>query len=157
MILLIIIVQFFLEFLTGRQRRLRTLSGDESSPIEDIVYAFKLLLDKCDNNSTRIVLSKLRSIFGSKAVSEVFTYFCLHGAATARTLRKDLNMSETTAYRALKQLRTLGFIVPALKVKKVNYSKGGPLPTVWALEGASQEEIDKVYHEMRKSRREATE
>ena len=116
--------------------------------------AFKLLLDKCDNNSTRIVLSKLRSIFGSKAVSEVFTYFCLHGAATGWTLRNELDMPEATAYRALKQLRSLGFIEPALKVSKISHSKGGPRPTVWALEGASQEEVARAYHDMRESRRE---
>ena len=136
---------------------MRTLSCDESSPIDDIVYAFKLLLDKCDNNSTHIVLSKLRSIFASKAISEVFTYFCLHGATTAWVLQSDLNMPEATAYRALKQLRILGFIVPALKVSKMNRSKGGPRPTVWALEGASQEEVARAYHEMRESRREAGE
>ena len=133
---------------------MRTLSCDESSPIGDIVYAFKLLLDKCDKNSTRIVLSKLRSIFGSVAVSEVFTYFCLHGAATGWALRNELEMPEANAYRALKQLKTLGFIVPAMKVSKVRLSKGGPRPTVWALEGASHEEVANAYHEMRESRRE---
>ena len=117
------------------------------------MWAFKLLLDKCDNTSTRIVLSKLRSIFASKAISEAFTYFCLHGATTAWTLRNELDMPEATAYRALKQLRILGFIVPALKVSKVRQSKGGPRPTVWAIEGASQEEVTRAYHEMRESRR----
>jgi len=34
---------------------------------------------------------------------------------------------------------------------------GGPRPTVWALEGASQEEVARAYHEMRESRREAGE
>ena len=133
---------------------MRISSGDESSPIDDIVYAFKLLLDKCDNNSTRIVLSKLRRIFASEAVSEVFTYFCQHGAATGWAIRNDLDMPEATAYRALKQLKILGFIVPALKVSKVKLSKGGPRPTVWALEGASQEEVARAYHEIRESRRE---
>uniref|UniRef100_A0A6M3LX95 Uncharacterized protein n=1 Tax=viral metagenome TaxID=1070528 RepID=A0A6M3LX95_9ZZZZ len=134
---------------------MRTLSCDESSPIDDIVWAFKLLLDKCDNNSTHIVLSKLRRIFGSKAVSELFTYFCLHGAATGWEIQRELKMAEATAYRALKQLSSLGFIVPALKVSKIRQSKGGPRPTVWALEGASQEEVARAYHDMRESRREA--
>jgi len=130
---------------------------DEGTLVYDIVYAFKLLFNKRDSNSldyttyTKTLLSKLRSIFGSKAVSEVFTYFCLHGAATAWNLRNELNMSEATAYRALKQLRSLGFVVPALKVSKVRHSKGGPRPTVWALEGASQEEVARAYHEMRES------
>jgi len=63
-------------------------------------------------------------------------------------------MPEATAYRALKQLRTLGFIAPALKVSKVRHSKGGPRPTIWALEDASQEEVARAYHEMRRSRKE---
>jgi len=146
---------FLRDSLTGR---LRTLSGDESSPIGDIVRAFRLLLDKGDTNSPtylRTVLSKLRNIFASKAISEVFTYFCLHGASTSWILQCELDMPEATAYRALKQLRTLGFIVPALKVSKVRHSKGGPRPTIWALEGASQEEVARAYHEMRRSRKEA--
>ena len=66
-------------------------------------------------------------------------------------------MPEATAYRSLKQLRFLGFVVPALKVSKVKRSKGGPRPTVWALEGASQEEVTRAYHEMRESRKETGE
>ncbi|GAI17369.1 unnamed protein product [marine sediment metagenome] len=84
-------------------------------------------------------------------MSETFTYFCLHGAATAWNLRNELDMPEATAYRALKQLKILGFIVPALKVSKITHSKGGPRPTVWALDGASQEEVARAYHETRES------
>ena len=131
------------------------MSGDEGNPIGDIVYAFKLLLYKGDNNSTNIILSKLRRIFSSEAVSEVFTYFCQHGAATAWVIQCQLDMPEATTYRALKQLRILGFIVPAIKVSKMKRSKGGPRPTVWALEGATQEEVTKAYHEMREIMREA--
>jgi len=50
-------------------------------------------------------------------------------------------MAEATTYRALKQLRSLGVVVPALKVSKIRHSKGGPRPTVWALEGASPDEV----------------
>lgn len=31
--------------------------------------------------------------------------------------------------------------MPALKVSKIRHSKGGPRPTVWALEGASPDEV----------------
>ncbi|GAI00023.1 unnamed protein product, partial [marine sediment metagenome] len=89
---------------------------DEGDPIGDVIHAFKALFKQRGSDSTRTILSKLRSIFGSKAVSEVFTYFCLHDATTGWALQKELDMPEATAYRALKQLRTLGFIVPALKV-----------------------------------------
>lgn len=134
-----------------KSRRVRTLPVDEDNPIYDIIQAFKALFKQRERDYTRTVLSNLRSIFGSKAVSEVFTYFCLYGAATAWNLRNELNMPEATAYRALKQLRSLGFVVPALKESKARHSKGGPRPTVWALEGASQEEVARAYHEMRES------
>lgn len=50
-------------------------------------------------------------------------------------------MAEATTYRAIKQLRSLGIVVPALKVSKIKHSKGGPRPTVWALDGASPDEV----------------
>ncbi|MBA7650072.1 hypothetical protein ES703_57873 [subsurface metagenome] len=109
--------------------------------------AFKLLLDKCDNNSQgsatykQTVLSKLRSIFISEAVSQVFAYFCLDGASTAWVLQCELNMPEATVYRALKRLRTIGVLVPTLKVSKPKRSKGGPRPTVWALEDALHDDV----------------
>ena len=87
------------------------------------------------------MLSKIRSIFSSEAVSEVFTYFCLHGASTAWVVQCHLEMSEATTYRALKQLRSLKIIVPALKVGKSRKSKGGPRPTVWALEDTSPDDV----------------
>lgn len=118
-----------------------TLLVDEGNLVGDIIQAFKRLFKQRDSESARIILSKLRSIFTSKVVSQVFTYFCLHGAATGWTIQRELKMAEATAYRALKQLRELGFIVPALKVSKIRYSKGGPRPTVWALEGASPKEV----------------
>lgn len=114
---------------------------DESNPIGDIIQAFKSLFKERESDSTRIILSKLRRIFASKVLSEAFTYFCQHGAATGWTLQNELDMPESTAYRALKQLRVLGFIVPALRVSKIRYSKGGPRPIVWALEGTSPDEV----------------
>ncbi len=121
---------------------MNTLSTDQSNLVYDIVCAFKLLLDKSDNNSpasalyTQTVLSTLRSIFSSEAISQVFAYFCLHGASTAWMLQCELNMPEATVYRALKRLRAIGVIVPTLKVSKIKHSKGGPRPIVWALEDA---------------------
>jgi len=138
-----------------QSRRLRTLPVDEGNPIGDIIHAFKALFKQRDSDSTRTILSKLRSIFGSGAVSEVFIYFCLHGATTGWEIQCELDMPEANAYRALKQLKTLGFVSPALKASKVRHSKGGPRPTIWALEGASQEEVAKAYHKIRESRKEA--
>lgn len=116
------------------------------NPVYDIVYTFKLLLSlHGDNSSNSIIykhtiLSKVGGIFRNKSIAEVFVYLCLHGAATAWIIQCHMDMSETTTYRVLKQLRASGFIKPAIKVSKAKGSKGGPRPTVWVLEGSSTEE-----------------
>lgn len=110
------------------------------------VYRRLLLLNEGNNLGTTLkniqeLLSFSEKIFSSSAVAEAFLYFCLHGASTAWILQNELNMPEATVYRALKRLRTLKIIVPALKVSKMKNSKGGPRPTIWSLEGASTEEV----------------
>ena len=112
------------------------------------VYRQLLLLNEKNNLSTTLkniqeLLTFTEKVFSSPAVAEVFLYFCLHGAATAWVLQNELSVPEATAYRALKRLRSIGIVVPALKVSKVKSSKGGPRPTVWALEGSSNEEVAK--------------
>ena len=112
------------------------------------VYRQLLFLNEKNNLSTTLkniqeLLTFTEKVFSSPAVAEVFLYFCLHGAATAWVLQNELSLPEATAYRALKRLRSIGIVVPALKVSKVKSSKGGPRPTVWALEGSSNEEVAK--------------
>ena len=113
-----------------------------SAPVHDIIQASRSLF-KASNSATytNTVLSKLRTIFSSKAVGEVFTYFCLHGASTAWVLQCELNMPEATVYSVLKRLRVIGVLVPTIKVSKVKRSKGGPRPTVWAIDTASPDEV----------------
>jgi len=113
------------------------------------LYRRLLLLNERNNLATTLkniqeLLSFSERIFSSSAVAEVFLYFCLHGAATALVLQTELNMAEATVYRAIKRLRALGIITPAIKVSKIKNSKGGPRPTIWALEGASTEEISRA-------------
>lgn len=124
-----------------------SISRDENNFLKYVeVYRRLLLLNEENNLTTTLkniqeLLSFSEKIFSSSSVAEAFLYFCLHGASTAWVLQNELNMPEATAYRALKRLRSLGIVVPALKVSKLKNSKGGPRPTVWALEGASTEEI----------------
>jgi predicted transcriptional regulator len=113
------------------------------------VYRKLLLLNEENNLATTLkniqeLLSFSEKIFSSPAVAEAFLYFCLHGAATAWVLQNELNQPEATTYRALKRMRSLGIVVPALKISKVKSSKGGPRPTVWSLERASTDEISKA-------------
>jgi predicted transcriptional regulator len=122
-------------------------SKDENNFSRYIEVYRKLLLLNEENNlastlkNIQELLSFSEKIFSSSAVAESFTYFCLHGASTAWVLQNELNHPEATVYRSLKRLRSLGIIIPALKVSKIKKSKGGPRPTVWALEGAKTEEV----------------
>ncbi len=126
------------------------MSKVENNPVYSIVNHFKLLLlsyegyEGGEELHTRLILSKLRSIFRSKAVAESFTYFCRHGAASAWVLQCRLGLPEATAYRVMKSLRSLGFIAPALKVSQTKRSKGGPRPVIWVIEGAGTEDITKA-------------
>lgn len=117
------------------------LPGDENNPVGEIIQISKSLFKKRDSKSTYIILSKLKSIFSSKAVGEVFNHFCKHGAATAWILREELDISEATAHRAIQRLNSIGFIDSALKANGVNRSMGGARSTVWALEGTSPDEV----------------
>ena len=115
------------------------------------VEVFRKLLLLNEKNDLATTLKNIQElmnfsekVFSSKAVAEAFLYFCLHGASTAWTLQAELNMPEATVYRAIKRLRAMGIVVPALKISKVKSSKGGPKPTIWALETATGDEIAKA-------------
>ncbi len=129
------------------KKPLTSVSPNENNFLKYVeLYRRLLLLNEENNLATTLkniqeLLSFSEKIFSSSAIAEAFLYFCLHGASTAWVLQNELNMPEATAYRALKRLRSLGIVVPALKVSKPKSSKGGPRPTVWALEGASTEEV----------------
>ncbi len=134
----------------NKKNLFRLVSDEEHNFAEYIeIYRKLLLLNEKNNlNKTLLNIQELLSfsekIFSSSAVAEAFLYFCLHGAATALILQMDLSMPEATAYRAIKRLRTLGIVTPAIKVSKIKNSKGGPRPTVWSLTNASTEEISKA-------------
>jgi hypothetical protein len=120
------------------------------------LYRKLLLLNEKNSLATTLkniheLLTFSEKIFSSSAVAEAFLYFCLHGAATAWVLQNDLTLAEPTAYRALKRLKSLGIVIPAIKAPKLKGSKGGPRPTVWSLEDASNEEVAnavKLHHKM---------
>jgi len=110
------------------------------------VFRKLLLLNEKNDLATTLkniqeLLNFSENIFSSPAVSETFLYFCLHGAATAWVLQTELSMPEPTVYRTIKRLRALGLVSPAVKVSKIQSSKGGPRPTVWSLESASGDEV----------------
>ncbi|MCW4012452.1 MAG: hypothetical protein NWF07_05600 [Candidatus Bathyarchaeota archaeon] len=134
----------------NKNRSVKRSNANDANFAKYVEIFRKLLLlnEKNDLATTLKNIQELMSfsekIFSSSAVSEAFLYFCLHGAATAWVLQCELNMPEATVYRALKRLRAMNVVVPALKVSKVKRSKGGPRPTVWAIETSSPDEIAKA-------------
>lgn len=130
-----------------KNRSVKRSNGSDANFAKYVEVFRKLLLlnEKNDLSTTLKNIQELMSfsekIFSSSAVSEAFLYFCLHGASTAWVLQCELNMPEATVYRALKRLRAMGVVTPALKVSKVKSSKGGPRPTVWAIDTASPDEV----------------
>lgn len=122
--------------------------SDYDHNFSKFIKLFRELLSPNDKNNVAAHILKAKrfltfseKIFSSSSVTEVFLYFCMKGSATAWILQSELNMPEATAYRALKKLRALKIVVPAIKISKIKKSKGGPRPVVWALSDASTEEI----------------
>lgn len=127
----------------------KLFSSSEKNTIEYRYIFRRLLLSNEDNivekkDRFERLFSLCKKIFSSNSVAKVFLYLCIYGATTAWVLQVELKLAEPTAYRALKQLRTLNIIKPAVKVPKKLDSKGGPRPTVWAIDGSTSEEISKA-------------
>jgi len=133
-----------------KKRKEGALSQTERNSIEYREIFRKLLssneekVDKGKRTNFEQLFSLFKRIFAADAVAKVFLYMCLYGAATAWILQVKLNLAEPTAYRSLKQLRTLNIVKPAIKLPKKFNSKGGPRPTVWSIEGATTEEISEA-------------
>jgi len=111
-----------------------------------LIFRQLIAQDKSINSSSLLseipkLLSFIKNVFSSPAVAEVFLYFCLTGAATSWILQNELDMPEATVYRAMKRLKSLGIIEPAIKMRKAKVSRGGPRPTVYALQGSSTDEV----------------
>lgn len=130
----------------------KKLFPENENDVKNYIELYRRLLLSCEKNNfceTLKLIQKLlllnEKIFSASSTAEVFVYFCLHGAATAWILQTELKIPEATVYRTLKILRSLDLISPAVKISKIKYSKGGPRPIVWALKGASSDEISKAF------------
>ena len=135
------------ELFEDKKRSVKKKPRDDGK-FNKYVSVFRKLLLLNERNDIATTLKNIQDllrfsekVFSSPAVAETFLFFCLNGASTAWTLQNELNMPEATVYRALKRLRAMKILVPALKVSKVKRSKGGPRPTVWALEEADSDEV----------------
>jgi predicted transcriptional regulator len=125
----------------------KLLSGNERNLIDFINFFRRLvLLNENINLGAKLkniqeLLSLSEKIFSSQSTAEVFLYLCLHGAGTGFVIQSENNLSEATTYRIIKRLYNMGLIYPALKISNLRNTRGGPKPIVWAIHGASNEEI----------------
>ena len=99
------------------------------------------LVPYSDNN-----LDKVGEILSIRNLRRAAWYFLDHGAATAWTLQKRLEISERTTYRYLKNLRTFDFVVLALKTSKPRGKKGGPRSEVWMVPDATIDQINEAQN-----------
>ncbi len=137
-----------LKFEEGRKIKGFKIFSDSEKNFVEIINFFRKLVLLNENINLGIKLKNIQElisftekIFSSQSMAEVFLYFCLHGASTGLILQLENNLSEATTYRILKRLYNMGLIYPALKISNIRNSKGGPRPIVWAIHGASNEEI----------------
>lgn len=111
-----------------------------------IITDFKLVVKKYASNPaksmswTSRLLEFFAGITSNRSAPPLFFFLCLQGAVTAWTLQCELDVSEDRVHRALRHLKAIGVIEPAIKVSH-RTSKGGPRPTVWILLGSSPEDI----------------
>ena len=125
----------------------KLLSLEDSNSQYNILNELKLILLKSGTNlSERVVraeklLSAFSTIFATKHTGRIFLYLLEHGACTSYTLQVHLDISETNTYKCLKRLEKLGFSHQIRRIPKHRNKRGGPRPFVWALTGATTNDV----------------
>ena len=110
----------------------------------DLIHRIGLILSGDETNSALDIesiqesLSTLSAIFSSQSLARAFIHFCRHRCSTAYMLQMETGLPETSAYRALKRLRSLGLIEPVYRIPIHGLRKGGPRPIIWGLKGCYQ-------------------
>jgi len=100
------------------------------------------------------LLKKHESIMSIKGRREVYYYFLDHIAGTGALTMQETGLSEQGAYSHMKWLYQNEFIVSHGKLKSVK--KGGPRPVLYALPGATSEQIARVRIKIDKGRQSYT-
>lgn len=93
------------------------------------------------------LLRKLRHIASSRDAYEVFLYSLRRRAFTAKMAINELNITESNFYKVKDRLLDGGFIVEAMKTPRMmkrRLSKGGPRPTIFAVEEYNPDDINKA-------------
>jgi len=123
----------------------------------DLLYRLGLILSRGGNNSEynithiRETLSTLSSLFSSHSLAKTFVHLCHHRCSTAYIIQMETRLPESTVYRALRRLRSLGLIEPAYRIPIRNLRRGGPRPVIWGLKGTyGPEDIARCIHQHRR-------
>ena len=99
----------------------------------NIINAYRQML--CDPSTNLVELAELsHKIFMGLDIGLVFLYLCREGRATASSIIRDLELSEASAYRALKKLQDLR-MVELICILPHEPKKGGPRKTLWGIAG----------------------
>ncbi|MBA7651199.1 hypothetical protein ES703_59016 [subsurface metagenome] len=99
------------------------------------------------------LLKKHESIMSIKGRREVYYYFLDHIAGTGALIMQETGLSEQGAYSHMKWLYQNEFIMRHGKLKSVK--KGGPKPFLYALPGATSEQIARARIKIDKNYRQA--
>lgn len=99
------------------------------------------------------LLKKHESIMSIKGRREVYYYFLDHIAATGALIMQKTGLSEQGAYSHMKWLHQNEFIESHGKIKGTK--KGGPKPVLYALPGATSEQVARAIGKIDKSYRQS--
>lgn len=99
------------------------------------------------------ILTRYEPILGQKARRSVYYYFLENIAATAPLIATESDLSVQAIHRHVKWLNKHGFIEAIGKIKGVK--KGGPRPVLYALPGATGEQIARARIKIDKSYRDS--
>ncbi len=100
------------------------------------------------------LLRRYESILDKKSRREVYYYFLENIVATAPLIQKQSTQSEQAIYRNVRWLNVHGFINSHGKIKNVKKG-GGPKPVLYALPGATSEQIARARIKIDKSYRQS--
>jgi hypothetical protein len=112
-----------------------------------VIEFLELIVSNVTTNSLksrRVREAELLSLF--KAITtgvtfEVLIYFLKNRVATSSVVIMETGLPYASVYRAIKVLKSIGFLHMATKVRNNVGVKGGPRPNVWALPGTREEQV----------------
>lgn len=123
------------------------IKDDTNCLPRQVIEFLELIVSNVTTNppkSRRVREVELISLFQAITAGvtfEVLIYFLKNRAATSSVVIMETRLPYASVYRAIKVLKSLGFLRMATKVRNHVEVKGGPRPNVWALPGAREDQV----------------